>query len=247
VSTDSGIAAVLWDMDGTLVDTEPYWIEAEYRLIRSFGGSWNDDHARALVGNPLLVSAEYIRKHAGVPLPAPEIVDRLLLDVVAATEANTVWLPGVWPLLAELRTAGVPCAMVTMSYRNLAEAVAAQLPPGTFDALVTGDQLHRGKPDPEAYLRAAELLGVSPLEAIAIEDSPPGIASAEAAGCRVVAVPNHVPIAPGPRRAVITTLQGMTLAGLAAAAPGPVVDGAEAPVVASRSSDRDGGGKAVGG
>jgi HAD superfamily hydrolase (TIGR01509 family) len=211
-----GMAAVLWDLDGTLVDSEPYWIAAEYRLVASFGGEWNDAHAHALVGNPLLVSAVYIREHGGVDLEPAEIVDRLLAEVVAQTKEHADWRPGALNLLAELGSAGVPCAMVTMSYQSLANAVAEQLPPETFQALVTGDQLRRGKPDPEAYLTAAARLGVDPAQCVAIEDSPTGVASAEAAGCAVLAVPNQVPIQPAPTRTIMPTLAGLTVADLAA-------------------------------
>ncbi len=209
-----GLQAVLWDLDGTLVDTEPAWIAAEYRLVESFGGSWDDAHARALVGNPLLVSAAYIREHGGVELPLDEIVDRLLGEVVAAVERGIVWRPGARRLLAELRAAGVPCAMVTMSYQSLARSVASQLPPGTFDTLVTGEQVSRGKPDPEAYLTAAERLGVQPSRCVAIEDSPTGVASAEAAGCVVLAVRNQVPLDPAPGRTVLDDLAAVTVTDL---------------------------------
>jgi HAD superfamily hydrolase (TIGR01509 family) len=211
---DAGIQAVLWDMDGTLVDTEPYWIAAEYRLVASFGGAWSREHAEALVGNPLLVSAAYIREHGGVELPLDEIVDRLLEEVIADTRRHTTWRPGVQRLLSELREAGIPCAMVTMSYASLASAIADQLPPATFTTLVTGDELTRGKPDPEAYLTAATRLGVDPQRCIAIEDSPAGVASAEAAGCVVVAVPNQVPLAEAPTRTVLPDLHATTVADL---------------------------------
>jgi HAD superfamily hydrolase (TIGR01509 family) len=202
----SSLQAVLWDMDGTLVDTEPYWIAAEYRLVQAHGGSWSEEHAKALVGNPLLVSAAYIAEHGGVDLPAAEIVDLLLEEVIAQTKRATSWRPGVLRLLAELKDAGIPCAMVTMSYANLAQAVAEQLPTGTFQALITGDALEHGKPHPEAYLTAAARLGVEPARCVAIEDSPPGIASAEAAGCVVIAVPNQVPIAAAASRTLVADL-----------------------------------------
>jgi HAD superfamily hydrolase (TIGR01509 family) len=212
----SSLQAVLWDMDGTLVDTEPYWIAAEYRLVEAHGGSWSEAHAKALVGNPLLVSARYIAEHGGVDLPVEQIVDLLLEQVIAETRRETSWRPGVLALLAELKAAGVPCAMVTMSYANLASAVADQLPSGTFQELITGDVLRRGKPDPEAYLTAAARLGVDPGRCVAIEDSPPGIASAEAAGCVVLAVPNQVPIAPAPSRTMVADLATIDLAYLTA-------------------------------
>jgi HAD superfamily hydrolase (TIGR01509 family) len=210
-----GLQAVLWDLDGTLVDTEPYWIGAEYRLVESFGGSWDDERAHALVGNPLLVSAAYLRDHGGVELPLPEIVDRLLAEVVADVRREVVWRPGVRRLLAELRAAGVPCAMVTMSYQVLAETVADRLPAGTFDTLVTGDQVSNGKPDPEAYLTAAARLGVEPSRCLAIEDSPAGVASAEAAGCVVLAVRNQVPLAEAPGRTVLEDLDAVSVDDLA--------------------------------
>lgn len=211
-----GLQAVLWDLDGTLVDTEPAWIAAEYRLVESFGGSWNDTHAHALVGNPLLVSAAYIREHGGVELPLEEIVDRLLVEVVAAVEREVVWRPGVRRLLDELRAAGVPCAMVTMSYQSLARSVAGQLPAGAFATMVTGEQVALGKPDPEAYLTAAQRLGVQPSRCVAIEDSPAGVASAEAAGCVVLAVRNQVPLAEAPGRTVLDDLAAVTVTDLRA-------------------------------
>ncbi len=215
----NGLQAVLWDLDGTLVDTEPAWIAAEHRLVESFGGSWDDAHALALVGNPLLVSAAYIREHGGVELPLTEIVDRLLVEVVAAVEREVVWRPGVRRLLAELGAAGVPCAMVTMSYQPLAQAVASQLPAGSFATVVTGEQVARGKPDPEAYLTAAQRLGVQPSRCVAIEDSPAGVASAEAAGCLVLAVRNQVPLAAAPGRIMLDDLAAVTAADLQALIP----------------------------
>ncbi len=210
------LQAVLWDMDGTLVDTEPSWIAAEYRLVESFGGTWSDRHSHALVGQPLLVSAAYIREHGPVPLTPAEIVDRLLAEVIDDVHRELSWRPGVQLLLAETRAAGVPMAMVTMSYRNLASAVADQLPAGTFGTLVTGDEVNAGKPDPECYLLAARRLGVDPARCVAIEDSPAGIASAEAAGCVTIAVPNQVPIAAAPTRTLLPELAGVTLADLIA-------------------------------
>jgi HAD superfamily hydrolase (TIGR01509 family) len=211
-------AAVLWDMDGTLVDTEPYWIEAEQALVAEHGGVWTEDDAHALIGNPLPVSAEYIRTRGGVDLPPDEIVE-LLIDRVAARVRDRVpWRPGTRELLEELGDDGVPCALVTMSYARLAEAVTAQLPAGTFAAVVTGDQVRHGKPHPEPYLTAAARLGVRPEHCLAIEDSPPGAASAAAAGAAVVAVPCVVPVPPGPGHVVVPTLRGRRTAELYALA-----------------------------
>jgi HAD superfamily hydrolase (TIGR01509 family) len=210
-----GLDAVLWDMDGTLVDTEPYWIEAEYALVAEHGGRWSEDHALALVGNPLLVSAEYLRTHGSVDLPPLEIVDRLQGHVVEQVRRAVHWRPGAVELLTELTAARVPCALVTMSWQPLADAVLAHLPAGTFDAVVTGDRVARGKPHPEPYATAAALLGVRAERCLAIEDSVTGLTSAEAAGVPTLGVPHLVPLPEGPSRTVRPTLEGIGIKDLA--------------------------------
>jgi len=212
-------AAVLFDMDGTLVDTEPYWIETEFALVAEFGGTWSMEHALNLVGNDLLVSAEYIRTHGGVPLPAAEVVDRLLDGVIARVEERVPWRPGAVELLAALNAADVPCGLVTMSYQRFVDPVLRALPEGSFRTVVTGDRVTVGKPHPEPYLRAASLLGVAPQDCVAIEDSNTGAKSAEAAGCTVLVVPNHVPVLEGERRVFADTLAGLGPADLAVLAP----------------------------
>lgn len=209
-------AAVLWDMDGTLVDTEPYWIECEYALVEAYGGTWSTEHAHAVVGGDLIASATYIRDHGPVPLPPEEIVERLLEGVVARVRRHVPWRPGAQDLLAELRTLGVPCALVTMSWRRLAQAVVDALPPDTFAALVVGDEVPRPKPFPDPYERAAALLGAVPASCVAIEDSPTGVASAVAAGVPVLAVQHLVPLLPGPGRTVVHDLTAWTAADLGA-------------------------------
>jgi HAD superfamily hydrolase (TIGR01509 family) len=214
--------AVLWDMDGTLVDTEPYWIEAEFALVEEHGGTWSHEHAMALVGNDLLESGRYIHEHSGIALEPADIVEELLDRVSGRLTSEVPWRPGALELLAELREQGVRCALVTMSYRRFVEPIIAALPEGSFEVVVTGDAVSNGKPHPEPYERAAAILGVDPGEVIAIEDSDTGARSAEAAGCTVLVVQNHVPVLPGERRVFADTLAGMTVADLPA--PGGVVD-----------------------
>jgi len=202
-------------MDGTLVDTEPYWIEAEYALVEEHGGTWSLEHALNLVGNDLLLSGEYIREHGGVDLEPAVIVDRLLDGVIARIQESVPWRPGAVDLLADLTATGIPCALVTMSYEKFVAPVLAALPAGTFAAVVTGDAVTVGKPHPEPYLTAASLLGVAPRDCLAIEDSNTGAKSAEAAGCTVLVVPNHVPVLEGERRVFRDTLAGLGAATLA--------------------------------
>src|ERR1035437_5300537 len=207
-------AAVLWDMDGTLVDTEPYWIAEERSLVEQRGGVWPHEHAPQLVGNDLLVSAEYILAHSPVDLTPVEIVHELLAGVVARVKEHVPWRPGARELLESLVAHGVPCALVTMSWESLATAVVSNLPDGSFAAVITGDVVLHGKPHPEPYLHAARLLGVELAACIAIEDSPPGVASAVAAGVPTIAVPHQVTVPETIGAVQILTLAGLAPAGL---------------------------------
>jgi HAD superfamily hydrolase (TIGR01509 family) len=214
-ATSSLPAAVLWDMDGTLVDTEPYWIDTEFAMAEKYGGTWSQEHAMNLVGNALLASGDYIRVHMGIDRTPQQIVDELLDGVVARVEVEVPWRPGARELLTDLRAHGVPCALVTMSWQRFVAPILAELPADTFASVVTGDRVELGKPHPEPYLTAAAELGVAPGECVAVEDSNTGATSAVAAGCTVVCVPNHVPILEGERRLFVDTLAGLDAAGIA--------------------------------
>ena len=190
----TGLAAVLWDMDGTLVDTEPFWIRAETDLVAAHGGTWTQADAHALVGLDLLDAAAYLQRVGGVDMAPAAIVELMMERVIEQMAASPPWRPGALDLLAALGEAGVPSVLVTMSWRRLVGAVLDLLPPGTFAATVAGDEVDRGKPHPEPYLAAAEILGVPPARCVAIEDSPTGATSARSAGCRVLGVPHVVDI-----------------------------------------------------
>jgi HAD superfamily hydrolase (TIGR01509 family) len=209
-------AAVLWDMDGTLVDTEPYWIATEFAMAEKYGGTWSQEHALNLVGKALLDSGEYIRVHMGIDRTPQEIVDELLDGVVARVEAHVPWRPGARELLTDLEAHGIPCALVTMSWQRFVEPILAELPDRTFVTVVTGDMVEFGKPHPEPYLTAAADLGVRAEDCVAIEDSNTGAKSAVAAGCTVVCVPHHVPILEGDGRVFTDTLSGLDTEGLRA-------------------------------
>ena len=136
--------------------------------------------------------------------------------------AGIPWQPGAERVLADLRAAGVPMALVTSSYRILAEPFAAAA--GLFDVVVSGDEVTRAKPDPEPYVTAARLLGVDIADCVAVEDSRAGIASAVASGAHAVAIEVMQPVAPQPGLSRITSLHDLTLATLARIARGEVLD-----------------------
>jgi len=210
----NNLHAVLWDMDGTLVDTEPYWIECEHALVAEFGGTWTAADAHSIVGFDLLDSAHELRTRGGVDLEREAIVEWLLDGVIARVTDELPWRPGAPDLLAECAAAGVPCALVTMSWRRLADAVISAAPAGSFVTSITGDEVGQGKPDPEPYRAAAAALGVAPDRCVAIEDSPTGVASAMAAGCATLGVPHVVPVAAAPGLTIIDSLVGVDVAAL---------------------------------
>jgi HAD superfamily hydrolase (TIGR01509 family) len=208
--------AVLWDMDGTLVDTEPYWIDTEFAMAEKYGAPWSQADALQLVGNDLVDSGRYIKQVMGLTQSPEEIVEELLDGVVTMVDEAVPWRPGAVELLASLTEAGVRCGLVTMSYERFVAPILAHLPPETFRVVVTGDHVERGKPHPEPYLTAAAALGAPPGECVAIEDSNTGAKSAEQAGCTVLVVENHVPVLDGPRRVFRDSLVGLTVEGLRA-------------------------------
>jgi HAD superfamily hydrolase (TIGR01509 family) len=218
-------AAVLLDLDGTLIDTEPTWMAQEQAIAAEFGGVWTVEQALSCVGNALPVTARRLRDEAGVDLREMEIAERLLDGVVAALGTGIPWQPGARRLLCELSGERVPVAMVTMSYRRLADRVLADLPAQTFAAVVTGDEVEHGKPHPEPYLTAAARLGVDPRECLVVEDSPSGLRSGLAAGASVVAVPHVAPLPPLAGVTVVPTLADLGLDRIRTLLPGRGIPG----------------------
>jgi HAD superfamily hydrolase (TIGR01509 family) len=209
------LRAVLWDMDGTLVDTEPYWIEREHEIVAEHGnGGWTHEHGLALVGRDLRDSAAYLREHGELDLGIDEIVHLLLDGVIDRVRQRVPWRPGARELLADVVAAGIPCALVTMSWTRFTDAIVPLLPDGSFTVVVAGDDVTNGKPHPEPYLTAAERLGVDPTDCVAIEDSFTGVRSADAAGCCTLAVPHVVPIPDGHGHHRLHSLEGVTAAQL---------------------------------
>jgi len=203
-------AAVLWDMDGTLVDTEPYWMAAETPLVEKFGGSWSHEQALGLVGMGLEDSAR-IFQDAGVRMGVHDIIDHLTDDVMRQlAEHGVPFRAGARELLADLRAAGIKTALVTMSMRRMADTVVDLIDFDAFDVVIAGDDATRPKPFPDPYLQACAALGVTPEQTVAIEDSPNGLRSAVASGAAVIAVPLMVSVAGAGAHVVWPGLEGRT-------------------------------------
>jgi HAD superfamily hydrolase (TIGR01509 family) len=204
-------AAVLWDLDGTLVDSEGYWLSSEQNLAQEFNGNWNAQDGLDLIGMSLYDSSKVMKAKMGLDLETEEIINRLTDDVVAQLRVSIPWRPGAQELLRELKKRGIKTALVTMSMKRMAESVANQIPFDAFDVIVAGDMVTNGKPHPEPYLMAAQLLGVRPEDCVAFEDSQTGLRSAEAAGTKAIGINNIVPLPEQPGRIIWPTLEGVTL------------------------------------
>ena len=200
-------------MDGTLVDTEPYWIDTEYALAEKYGGTWSHEHAMNLVGSALLDSGDYIRVHMGIDRTPQQIVDELLDGWSSGSRRRCRGVPGRASCSRTSCANGIPCALVTMSWQRFVDPILRRLPEGTFASIVTGDRVELGKPHPEPYLTAAAELGLAPEDCVAIEDSNTGAKSAVAAGCTTLCVPHHVPILEGEGRIFADTLAASTRPG----------------------------------
>jgi HAD superfamily hydrolase (TIGR01509 family) len=205
------LQAVLWDMDGTLVDSEKVWAEVQLALMAELGATWTVEDCIGLVGSDLrdAVQVWMSRIPAGV-ISAEDLAERMFGEVIEALRREVTFQPGAVELLQALRKEDVPCALVSASYRLMIDAVLVHLSPELFDVIVAGDEVTLGKPHPEPYLTAAAKLGVDPAQCVVIEDSLTGTQAGTAAGAYVVAVPQWVTIPEAPRRLVVKSLEPLT-------------------------------------
>lgn len=212
----AALSAVLFDMDGLLVDTEPVWTVAEVELAGRLGGTWTEQIKASIVGTRIETAVPVILTAFGHPL-TPALLERTTADLLARMVelygGELTPLPGALELLAGVRQAGVPVALVSSSYRVLVDAVVDRLGLA-FDLVLAGDEVTHAKPHPEPYTTACRALGADPARAVVLEDSPAGIRSGESAGCAVVAVPSVAGVRPEPRprRLVVESLRQVDVA-----------------------------------
>lgn len=194
-------------MDGTLVDTEPYWMAAETALVESFGGTWSHEQGLQLVGNGLHDSAVLLRA-AGVEMSPQAIIDTLTDDVRTALATQGVpFRPGAKALLRDLHAHGIRTALVTMSLRRMALSVVELIEFEAFEHIVAGDDVEKPKPHPEPYLKAAGLLDIGIEDAVVIEDSITGVRAGVASGAVTLGVPHLVPLDEAGAHALLPTLE----------------------------------------
>jgi HAD superfamily hydrolase (TIGR01509 family) len=210
--------AVLFDMDGTLVDTEELWWRAVEEVAAGLGYELTDADMPDVLGRPMEHTAGHLYHRTGGTAPIAALTADLHEEFASRTRTGVVPRPGAVELLRRLHQHGIAMALVSASPRSIVDIVLATLGNGWFAATVSADDTERTKPAPDPYIAAARALGVPPSACVAVEDTPMGVRSAESAGCRVIAVPTLEPIRSAPGRTVLDSLEKVDLPLLTAVA-----------------------------
>ena len=208
---------MLWDYDGTIVDTQPIWMRVEKDIMASHGREWTDEQALAIVGTSGRAACQALIAAIGDPRLDVDEMDLLRSKMVAERVAagTLAYRPGAPELLDGCRAAGVPCALVSASRRFVVEAGLSRMP-DWFAVTLSGEDFTGQKPDPEGYLLAAERLGVRPEHCLVVEDSVSGCAAGRASGAAVLAVPCMTPLDPHPGQVIRRSLAEVAVADLPA-------------------------------
>lgn len=206
--------AVFFDMDGTLVDTEPYWLESETELMARYGYSWTADDQRHCLGGPLPRVGRYMHALAGAK--DADFFERELITLVISKFSRSLnFMPGALELLEEVQSQKIPVGLVSASPRVLVDATLAAFEPGIFAVSISSNDVTNSKPDPESYLTAASRLDVDISQSLILEDSLTGISSAQASGAWVLAIPHIVTVENHPRTRIVGSLVDYSLAKIA--------------------------------
>lgn len=209
-------AAVLWDMDGTLVDTEPHWRAAQEMMLTSRGlPPLTAEQETQLVGADLATAGRWFVQEFGLADAPEDLIAEVAAHVHTSAREGLPWRPGARELLDELKLSGIPCALVTNSLPELVDALVIDHGGDPFATVVTARDVSAGKPSPEPYLLAAERLGVDIHDCVVIEDSPYGVESALTAGAAVLGVPHGAPLPGDDRMTLRDSLAGVTVSDLA--------------------------------
>lgn len=207
--------AVLWDMDGTLIDSEPIWIDQERELMRSLGVLWSDEDAIHCIGGPMERVDEFMRSK----LPEQErsrfqpleLTNTLLNQMSVRLGEGVPFTPGAHSLLHELHLSSVPQALVSASSRPLVDAALRSIGQDYFSVTISDNDVTNSKPHPEGYLKAADHIGVAIEECLIIEDSTTGVTAAIAAGAYVLGLPHFANLPTGDRVLHRSSLEGLSL------------------------------------
>jgi HAD superfamily hydrolase (TIGR01509 family) len=205
------LGGVLFDMDGTLVDSERLWTLSMDRVAEHLGGVVSAQTRAAMLGQPVPYSVALMLDELGSTHSVEATTDLLLAITAEIFAEDLLWQPGAQDLIDAIRAAGLKTALVTNSPRKLVDVALGLLGEHRFDATLCGDEVSKGKPDPQPYLRAMDLLGLTSADCLAVEDSPSGTRAAVAAGIAVLVVPSEAAVPEGPGRIFASSLLGATV------------------------------------
>ena len=210
------MSAILFDMDGTLIDSEPLWLKAEIEVMAEVGCHWDEQDQINCLGGPAERTERYMQERSKNIKPYGYFINRLH-EVMKERITNELDLiPNALELLKECKKAGIKIALVTASSRDLMTIVLKRFPQGTFDVVVSGDDVEKSKPDPAPYLLAAKQLSVDITKCVVIEDSLTGVESGLASGAQVIGIPHLVQMKENPRLRIISSLGDIRLSDILA-------------------------------
>lgn len=208
--------AVLWDMDGTLIDSEPIWIEEEFALMRSIGVDWTEDDAKHCLGGPMRRVDDYMRARSGMNFEPLELANRLIDRMIIRLSKGVRFTNGAERLLQDMHGLGLPLALVSASTRKIMDAALSSIGHHYFSFTCSSDDVEFTKPHPEGYLKAAQTLGVSIERTLIIEDSMTGMRAAIDSGGFVLGLPHLTDLPHGEKVVHRGNLENLDLGSLGA-------------------------------
>ncbi len=215
---DFPFAAVLWDMDGTLIDSEPIWIQQEYELMASLGVTWSDQDAIHCVGGPMTRVDAYMRSKLDEAtqqlFPPMALTEQLLLRMADQMNQGVDFALGAENLLKEFKALGIKQGLVSASSRQLVDAAINSIGSGYFEVTIADNDVEISKPNPEGYLKAAARIGVDIEDCLILEDSITGTTAAIQSGAYVIGIPHVAELPTGPKVVHINSLVGTNVASI---------------------------------
>ena len=203
--------AILFDMDGLFIDSEPDWHAAETEMMRAYGYDWQPSDQLQCLGGPLSRVTEYMSSCLNGRIKSEVLAKEIIDEMTTRLSSATLYMPGAIEFSKLVSTAGIPQALVSASPRTLVDAVVSNLPQNYFKETVAAGDIERTKPFPDPYLHAAKLLGVEISNCLIFEDSQTGITAATASGAFVVAIPHYIEVKERERLKRIESFVGLSL------------------------------------
>jgi HAD superfamily hydrolase (TIGR01509 family) len=205
------MSALLFDMDGTVIDSEPLWLEAEIEVMAELGCHWDAQDQQNCLGGPMDRTEKYMQERSGNIKPYGYFRDRLNLVMLKKFEDELKLIPDALELILAAKRIGLKTALVTASAGVLMNIALKKFPVGTFDATVSRDDVVNSKPNPEPYLRAANLLRVEIESCVIFEDSKTGVTSGLGSGAQVIGIPHLIDFAPHKNLRIVDSLSDLSI------------------------------------